>query len=431
MKKIITVILLCSLLVTVCGCLGEKNIASDVPTDTVTDTTYKETDNVTGDKSYDSTYEQITEVPDTRDPEFGIEPHVFSSETEFALELLKNIQNNDENVILSPLSIQLALAMTAEGAQGRTRTELLNLIGGEPTLEQLPQRLRSLCAGEYYKFHSANSLWLRNGFSLKNEFSSIMDEKYSAQCESRNFNNDTKNEINSWIQKNTDGMIQNMLQDISPENVMYLINALVLSAEWKAPLSTCDGTFKTSDGDEQNVKMLVAENNTVYLEGYNVKGFRTEYKGGLSLVALMPDEGVSLSEYVKLLKQEELSDILRSEQAGKAEFPEFKSEFEIELSEILKQMGVITPFDENKADFSNMLKDTSVRFFISKVLQKTAIEFNTFGLHAASSTVVEMVPTGAPWQEIKKKIVLDRPFVYMIMDHNDVPLFIGTVNSIK
>ncbi len=430
MRRIFSVILLCSILVTLCSCGNEKNTVTDAPTDTVSETD-KETDEITDDRSYDTTYGPITDDTGTRDPEFGIEPHVCGSKTVLALKLLKLTAKTNENVVLSPLSIQIALAMTAEGANGDTRTELSDLMGGENALAQLPNYISSLSSKREHEFHIANSLWLRDDFLLNDEFSSAIREKYGARCESRKFNDNTKNEINGWIDENTDGLIKDTLRDISSDNVMYLINALVLNAEWMSPLTAHEGAFENAYGEKQDVKTLTANDHTIIFENSDVKGFKTAYKGGSSFVALMPDKGIALSEYIGSLDEDKLKSIFASGKEGNAEFPAFKSEFEVELSELLKKMGVTAPFDKNKADLSKMLKYPSSDLVVSNILHKSAVEINAYGVHAAASTIVTVVPTSTPMQEIKKSVVVDRPFIYMITDENDVPLFVGTVNSIE
>lgn len=347
----------------------------------------------------------------------------------FALKLFQQTAQDSaaKNLLISPLSVAPALAMTANGAAGKTQEEMLAVLGGlsmEELNSQLSSYLRGL-SGEELKI--ANSVWIREGLTVKQSFLQTNLDHYNAQIYQAPFDASTVQEINSWVDENTDGMIPKLLERIDGSTVMYLLNALAFDAEWKEPYySTRSRTFTAYDGAEQVAEMMFSEESQ-YLEDENAVGLIRDYKGGAyRFAALMPNEGVDLYDYVQALTAEGL---LKTLQAPKREpveagLPKFSYEYESKLNDTLKAMGMPTAFDSD-ADFSGIAEG----LFISEVRHKTLIEVTEFGTRAAAVTSVAM-DESAP--VIEKTVILDRPFVYFIVDaENDLPVFMGIVASVE
>lgn len=365
------------------------------------------------------------------------------SQMRLAVELFQSsvLESKDENVLISPLSIQLALAMTANGAEGETRAEMETLLASEIPLEDLNEYLYSyvnnLPSAEKYKLQIANSIWFRDDegrLQVEKDFLQKNADYYGAQAYKAAFDDQTLKDINNWVKGHTDGMIDSILDQIDDDAVMYLINALVFDAEWQHVYDKSDvykGKFTNIDGTEKQVDMMHSEE-TVYLQDENATGFMKPYSGSkYSFAALLPNEGVDINEYIAGLTGEKLMKTLNTPQLGMvmATLPKFSYEYELTMNDVLKELGMPTAFNEAKADFSKLGESSRGNIFIGEVLHKTFISVDELGTKAGAVTKVEMNDESAPMSEWV--VNLNRPFVYMIIDNESkLPVFIGLVAAI-
>lgn len=362
-------------------------------------------------------------------------------QTEFALELMKREINDDTNTLISPYSIVQALAMTANGANGETKEQMETVLGGMP-IEKLNEYLytqrTSQPNNERCKITTANSIWSRDDdelISVEPDFLQKNADYYSADVFKAPFDNTTVNDINSWVNDNTDKMIPKLLDEIPDEAVMYLINAVAFDAKWLRPYranDTVDSYFTDYKGDVQTAKMMYSTEN-LYLEGENAEGFMKYYQGGrYAFAAILPDEGIALSDYVNSLTPEELNSILSNPQDDyiTAGLPKFSYDFDTELSKTLVDMGMENAFNPFTADFTKMASTSTGFLSISQVIHKTHIEVAEEGTKAAAVTSVGM--EAGSCEPPAKDIILNRPFVYAIVDtETSLPIFLGTVGSIE
>ena len=366
------------------------------------------------------------------------------SQMRLAVELFQSsvLESKDENVLISPLSIQLALAMTANGADGNTKAEMEALLGGEISLEDLNEYLYSyvnnLPSAEKYKLQIANSIWFRDdegrlqvekGFLQKNA------DYYGAQAYKAVFDDQTLKDINNWVKDHTDGMIDSILDQIDEDAVMYLINALVFDAEWQHVYDKSDvykGKFTNIGGTEKQVDMMHSEE-TVYLQDENAIGFMKPYSGSkYNFAVLLPNEGVDIYEYIAGLTGESLMETLSTPQLGMvmATLPKFSYEYELTMNDVLKELGMPSAFSGDTADFSKMAHSSRGNIYIGDVLHKTFISVDELGTKAGAVTKVQMNDESAPMSEWV--VTLNRPFVYMIIDNKtNLPVFIGTVMDVQ
>lgn len=365
------------------------------------------------------------------------------SQMRLAVDLFQSsvLESKDENVLISPVSIQLALAMTANGADGNTKAEMEALLGGEISLEDLNEYLYSyvnnLPSAEKYKLQIANSIWFRDDegrLQVEKDFLQKNADYYGAQAYKSAFDDQTLKDINNWVKGHTDGMIDSILDQIDDDAVMYLINALVFDAEWQHVYDKSDvykGKFTSIDGTEKQVDMMHSEE-TVYLQDENATGFMKPYSGSkYSFAALLPNEGVDINEYIAGLTGEDLMKTLNTPQLGMvmATLPKFSYEYELTMNDVLKELGMPTAFNETKADFSKLGESSRGNIFIGEVLHKTFISVDELGTKAGAVTKVEMNDESAPMSEWV--VNLNRPFVYMIIDNErKLPVFIGLVAAI-
>ena len=231
--------------------------------------------------------------------------------------------------------------------------------------------------------------------------------------------------------------IPEILDQIPPEAIMYLVNALAFEAEWSEIYEkhqVKDGEFTKEDGTKQDVKFMYGSEGT-YFEDEKATGFMKRYKGGkYAFVAMLPNEGVSVSEYIASLTGESLNALLSNPQYGTVHtsMPKFETEHTVEMAEILKGMGMTEAFDMYNADFEGLGTSTAGNIYISRVLHKTFISVGEKGTKAGAATVVEMADDAAAEPQEPKEVYLDRPFVYMLIDcENNIPFFIGTMMDVN
>lgn len=355
--------------------------------------------------------------------------------TDFALRLFQSGAQEGQNALISPLSVLYALGMTANGAEGETLAQMESVLGlDRDTLNAwLHTYTASLAYSKSCTLELANSIWFREGdsFAVNEDFLQTNADYYGAGLYSAAFDSSTVNAINRWVKENTDGMIPEMIDEISEEAVMYLINALSFDATWQTIYtknSVRDGTFTTEDGEQRQAELMYSRE-TMYLEDENAVGFLKYYTGGrYAFAALLPDEGVSVADYVEGLTGARLYALLNQPVGATvlAAIPRFEGETTLELNDVLKSMGMTDAFDPEAADLSAMGTSAGGSLYISQVLHKTFISVDERGTRAGAAASVSVDDGASP--EEPKLVYLDRPFVYFLIDcATGLPFFIGTM----
>ena len=337
------------------------------------------------------------------------------------------------DALISPVSVLAALAMAETGARGETLAQMEEVFGVDAeTMRLALSAYMSSVAGTEAK--TANAIWFRDdgSFTPNEDFLADCASFAGADVFADEFTAALAGEINGWIKEHTDGMIKDVLDEIDPSAVMYLVNALAFEADWAEQYEEYqvrDGEF-IADGGVKTVEMMYSDEH-VYLEGDGFTGFMKPYKGGrYAFAALLPDETSSLEALLGSLTGETLADALENAQNTPVETatPGFSSEYAAELSETLMGMGMADAFDGETADFSGMGRSALGNIYINRVLHKTFIDVTPQGTRAGAATVVEMNAESA--MEDVKQVYLDRPFAYMIVDTQyNIPLFFGVVTG--
>ena len=381
----------------------------------------------------------------------GIIPHAASvlddldpqnaAVTDFAVRLFQASEEGGKNTLISPLSVLCALAMTANGAKGQTLVQTESVLG--MTVEELNRYLysyrKNLPTGEKYKLSLANSVWFTKAtrFTVNQAFLQTNADYYGADIYKAPFDDQTCRDINNWIKAKTDGRIPEILDEIPDSAVMYLVNALAFEAEWSMIYKenqVRNGQFTKEDGTKQDAEFMYGTEGT-YLEDEQATGFIKYYKGGkYAFVALLPNKGVRVSDYIASLDGKSLNALLSDPQHATVNtaIPKFETEFAVEMSEALAEMGMPDAFDAYKADFSGLGTSSAGNIFINRVLHKTFISVGEKGTKAGAATVVEANDEGAAVILDPKEVYLDRPFVYLLVDcENNIPFFIGTMMDIE
>ena len=362
--------------------------------------------------------------------------------TDFALSLLREERSGSVSVLLSPVSILNALGMVANGASGTTLKQIETATG--MSLHQLNDflytyRMSLPADSKTCKAALANSAWLRDTFRVEDAFLRSCVNYYSAEVYRSAFDGGLVTDLNRWVSKKTDGMIGDLLEkEPGAQTMLYLVNAACFDARWETPYEASDiregGTFTAASGARQTADYLTSSE-SIYLSGNNVTGFLKPYDGGkYAFVALLPDEGVTLEDYLKNLTGEHLYQLITGHQYAdvQASIPRFTAQTELELEKALTAMGITDLFDVSRADLRAMGSAPSGNnLYVSSVLHKTYLSLDESGTRAAAATAAAAVGDALPSEDVKT-VTLDRPFLYMIVDtHACVPLFMGTVTSME
>lgn len=356
---------------------------------------------------------------------------------DFGVRLFQAGAKPGHNSLISPLSVLYALAMTANGADGETLEQMEQAFGMsvDEMNDFLYAYMSHLKKDGPNSLKLANSVWFNNGFAPNQDFLQTNADYYNAEIYRVPFGDGTLKEMNQWVEKHTDNMIPEILDKIDPDAVMYLVNALAFVGKWQERYEAHrvnDGVFTLEDGTTQNATFMYGTENR-YLEDDLATGFVKNYKNGAyAFVALLPKEGVSVEAYISSLTGEAIQNLLEnsSDVGIRISMPQFEAEFSAELSDVLKQMGIVDAFNEENADFSKLSASNDRNAFINRVLHKTYIQVNPDGTKAAAATVVEAAER-AECEDEMKAVYLDRPFVYMLIDcENNLPFFIGTMMDV-
>lgn len=359
--------------------------------------------------------------------------------TEFSKRLYAGSAKADENVLISPLSVMLALSMTANGANGTTLAEMESVLGSGIPFSEINEYLCAYVNGLYSaddcKLSIANSIWFREGLNVKNPFLQNCADYYTAQLYREPFDNSTVNKINLWVKDNTDKMIDKIIDRIDAESMMYLINAMAFDAEWATKFEdTRKGVFTNSKGESEDATYLRDVRGSGYFELDGAKGIVLNYKGGrYGFAAILPDDrNADVNNYFALLDTADFIDAVKNAKSNSTmvelRLPQFKFDYETEMSELLAEMGMPTAFG-NGADFSGI---SDVPLAISQVVHKTYIELDKDGTKAAAVTMVGIEATSAGPSNDPIRLYFDRPFIFAITDNETgMPLFIGTLVTTK
>lgn len=357
--------------------------------------------------------------------------------TDFSIELFKNTFSEKENTLISPISAMFPLAMTANGANGNTLSQMNQVLSKDIPLDTLNKYLysfrKSLKSTEKSKMHISNSIWFRDGLEVQKDFLQTNSDFYDASIYQSPFNNQTLKDINNWIEETTNGHIDKGLDVINGNTMMYLINTLEFDSKWKVKYekeSINDDSFYNQNGSDTLCKFMSSTEN-YYLDDGKATGFiKPYYNDNYRFIALLPNEGISISEYINEMTGEKFINTLNNatETLVSAEIPEFHYEYSLSLKDALITLGM-KDATSKEADFSKI--NNSQDLFIGDIIQKTYIYVDPKGTRAGALTIV-MVATKSADDSTDKSVILNRPFVYAIVDSKtNIPIFMGVVSDLN
>ena len=365
-----------------------------------------------------------------------------AAQTAFSLNLLQKTAAKETgvNLLLSPYSVMQALAMTVNGAAGKTKADMEQTLGGIPA-DELNAYLYQYRTGQPQengcKMLTANSVWYPDddgGFDVRKDFLKTIADFYGAEAYRRPFDQSAVTDINKWVDAKTGHMIPAIITEISPLTKMFLINACVFDSKWEKAYTeeqVCEYDFHAADGSVNKVMMMFSKEKYA-LKDTNAKGFLKPYQGGrYAFAALLPDEKLSVTDYAASLTPERMQAVFTDRQAANvhAGLPKFTADYSTELKRALSDMGMGEAFSA-AADFSRMTASGEKELYIGELLHKTHIEVDEYGTKAAAVTAGKMTESAVEPEPFT--VTLDRPFLYCILDlQTNLPVFIGIQQSVS
>ncbi len=377
-------------------------------------------------------------------PAKEVDGRLVQANTRFAFKLFKQLieQQPGKNVFISPTSIAMALAMTYNGADGETKDAMakalevqgIDIEDFNKAYADLKTILQNPDPG--IQVVIANSLWARKGMSFYDDFLNINKKFYGAEVQELDFDSpDAPKIINNWVKKQTKDKIDEIVGDtISPDTIMFLVNALYFKGNWKNefdPNLTREETFFLANGTQKSHPIMFQTGEEYpYYKGESFQAVSLPYGNGrVSMIVFLPDEGVDLMEFCSSITVEKWEEWINSlsDTQGEVGLPKFKLEYEVELNEALKALGMEIAFDPERANFGKMHPIApGLNVYISSVKHKTFVETNEQGTEASGVTSVEVNLTSLPMDNFS--MIVNRPFFFVIRDNETGSLlFMGSI----
>ena len=361
---------------------------------------------------------------------------VVGGNNKFAFDLYSQLaKNNEKNVFFSPWSIYTALAMTYEGARGRTAEEMESVLHlpedddvRRPSFAWIHNRLNE---NEEYELESANALWAQEGHSFLDSYFGIIENYYGGEIANLDFENgaeEARKAINDWVSEKTGGRIEELIEEgmLTPLTRLVLTNAIYFKGEWAKQFdedATRPENFWVGPGRTVEVPMMSLTGEFNYTETEEFEALEMPYEGGdLSMLILLPKTRFGLSDLEKDIGPSLLNEIrggLR-EQTVDVYMPRFELRTDYELSDALKEMGMASAFSGGIADFSGM--DGTRDLFMDLVAHQAFVRVDEGGTEATAATGVVVI------LGIHKTFRADHPFLFIIQQtETGNILFMGRV----
>ena len=371
-----------------------------------------------------------------------VDSSVVRANAKFGFNLFNEIRKTEQakNIFISPFSVSIALAMTLNGASGETEQAMTNAL----QLQGLDsEAINAGYAGLRQTLQTsdpkviltiANSLWARQDVPFKQDFLQRNTQFFGAEVSTLDFTDpNTLTTINQWVNTNTNGKITKILDEINPDAVLFLINAIYFKGSWQTefePARTRDGTFHLATGGEKQVPMMMRTGDYRYYENYeeNFQAISLPYGDGrISMYIFLPSRESNLNTFLDGLNTENWENWISQfrEREVFLSMPKFKLEYEKTLNNPLQSLGMGIAFAPGGADFSRMadLEVLGRNLYIGEVLHKAVVEVNEEGTEAAAVTSIGVRVTSAP-----PAFIADRPFFFAIRDNETkTVLFMGIV----
>jgi serine protease inhibitor len=365
-----------------------------------------------------------------------------AANAQFAFKLLAELtrSNVQTNVFISPASVALALSMAYNGARGETQRAIANTLElGELSLEALNHASAALIESlraldPQVTLAIANALWAAHDLAFDQEFLRRNQEFYGAEVATLDFGDPSATAaINGWVERNTGGKIEKIIDRIDRSAIMFLINAIYFKGSWAKPFDprrTRELPFTLLDGRQKKHPLMAQTGKFDYFAGQGFQAVSLPYgTGRTSMYIFLPEQRSSLRAFRRQLGHKSWDAWIRHfrQAEGTVVLPRFKLAYEATLNDPLKALGMGVAFDSRRADFSAMVADRKPNVSIDEVKHKTFVEVNEEGTEAAAATSIGMVLTSMMPQR-SFSMVVDRPFFCAIRDsQTGALLFLGSI----
>lgn len=364
-----------------------------------------------------------------------------SPSTRFAFRLFRELAGGS-NVFFSPSSVMLCLAMVHEVASGETRQGIakaleigdLDPVNTELAMAALKAAFRRR---EHLEVMGANSLWCSDRVQVRPEYAAKLRDIYDAELATLDFGSaDAIPRINAWIAEKTKGMINNMVDVLSPLTAMLAVNAIYFKGRWTIPFErtfTRDGLFTTATGEKKQLPMMRQSGRYSYYEDRKLQAVVLRYVGGMALYVVLPAAGINVFECQHSLSSGGWeSQLARFKEAeGMIQIPRFKLDYRAGLDQALKVLGMERAFDPNRAEFEGVRAER-LPVWIDQVLHRAVAEVNEEGTEAAAATAMYFSCSLPSITRTPRRfqMIVDRPFFVVIGDETTgTILFMGWVGD--
>jgi len=365
-----------------------------------------------------------------------LEDYIANSIT-YGITMLQDVNDCGEaNVLISPYSLQTALYMTMNGAAGNTLEEFrqalntgdfypdgLNLYHEEIADKLSPQ-------GDNTSFESSNALFYDQGlFVPDSEFQAILESNYHATFRQETFSSEaTVSVINDWVSEQTEQRITKVIDKIESDEAIFLINALVFTADWQIGFeeyATQDRTFTLSDGTEISVPTMQSDDQRLYTQQGDYKAVDLPVRDGdYSMTIILPSEPLTIDEFIPTFDLDEYQNLFQSLSSERIQLflPKFEIATSKNMKDILIDRGMTTAFQS--ADL-NKMGEFAGNPYLSRVLHDAYLKIDEAGIEGAAITTV-----GVGVESVPPTLNCNRPFVYIVRHtETNVPIFIGKVGD--
>ncbi|UCC80267.1 MAG: serpin family protein [Candidatus Zixiibacteriota bacterium] len=357
----------------------------------------------------------------------------------FGLKLFEEVikEKEGKNVMISPLSVSMALSMVYNGAEGETREAMAGTLELNGTsIDKINESYRNLSQtlmtlDSAVVFQIANSIWYRQNLHVEDDFLDMNRSFFNAEISPCNFGDPgTADTINAWVYRNTNGKIPDIVEKpINPDLLMILINAIYFHGDWTRKFDvedTKDDEFTLTDGSRVTCKMMNQENRFRYLENDSFQAVELPYGNrAFSMIIFLPKPDAGIDDLIGRLDDASLklwTGNLRSRK-GTISMPRFKLEYNKTLTDMLSSLGMGMAFS-GAADFSGI--SAQDQMFISFVKHKTYVDVDEEGTEAAAVTSVGMATSAGPSEKFVMRV--DRPFLFLIRESGSgTIMFLGKI----
>lgn len=369
---------------------------------------------------------------------------IIAADNQFGFELFQKVNaslKEQKNTMISPMSVSLALAMVYNGTAWNTKKQMEDMLHkANLSPDDINQSYKDLVSAlqshdPKVELSISNAIFYRNSFPVKPDFITTNQNYYQAEVSGLDFSKSTEtlNKVNGWVNTKTKGKIDKILQQVNPEDIMYLLNAIYFNGEWKYSFDTketADRSFTKEDKTTMQTPTMTIEKPFNYYSHQKFELLEMPYGSGkYSMLLFLPENGKKTDDVISLMTSENVNDWISklTEQKKEVFLPKFEFKFDDSLKDELAALGMTDAFNDLKANLTGI--SDAAKLVISEVMHKSYIKVDERGTEAAAVTGITVGTTSMP---VDNSFRVDHPFVFAIREKDTKAiLFIGKVMDPK